>query len=430
VTIKTLSELYGFERAPSNGTKKINVSGLRRLILKEAAMILFEEEEPPAEEATEQAGTWQAMNKDTNIADVPAGELWGQLVSGDESTPLYQAMASATGWAPGALKGAGGAEGLKKWAEGIGEEELTGRIGSVATAIGQATTPKFDMPALEGGDADEVADALNDQVGEFGVDFNSDFAGGVSGFKEWYDSIPPAAKEKYEAGTIPTPEDFKTGEEGEVPVEGHPEQAGADEQSAAPGTVLQQSVSRLANLLFEDMLPRHGRGPFPGAPEVDKDAEVDADKIKGPALAFLTKGKFDDSPGDTVPVTMDQGMSNGSMSPTQSNILAGKSLLFAFTKPAGVIDMGGAFVTSDGDILDGHHRWSGTLIATGGDADHTNVHIVAAPSDMVTQLLTVVANALGRQQKGPDPDEDIKESFRRSSDNLIIERWQRMAGLI
>jgi hypothetical protein len=95
------------------------------------------------------------------------------------------------------------------------------------------------------------------------------------------------------------------------------------------------------------------------------------------------------------------------MIPTQSNILAAKSLLFAYNNPAKQLkDMGGAFVTNDGKILDGHHRWSGALIGTGGALEHTGVHIVQAPAEAVIPLLVTVGNALGRQQKGPSPDED------------------------
>jgi len=391
--------------------KKMTPADLRKLVLQEVknsrikphtkkcrtlAALLFEQDE----EKEESSGA--SITKDTNIADIPVDDVWTQLTSGNADAPLYKAMASANGWAAGAMEGAGGAEALKAWAEGIGEGELKERIGKVVQLIGAADTSKFDMPALEGGDADEVADAISDTSGELGVDFSSEFANGMDDLQKWYDSLPDVAKQKYEAGEIPTLEDVSGSEE------------------------VKESHGQLGAFIFEDILPRFGRGPMPGAPSVGEKASVDKNKIKGLALAFLTKGMLDGSPGDHVEVSLDGNMSNGKMKPTQSNILAAKSLLFAFTKPEGVIDMGGAFATADGDILDGHHRWSGTLIATGGDTDHTGVHIVHAPSGEVTKLLTVVGNALGRQQKGPEPE---NESVSKNSDKVILERWQKLAGL-
>jgi hypothetical protein len=92
--------------------------------------------------------------------------------------------------------------------------------------------------------------------------------------------------------------------------------------------------------------------------------------------------------------------------------------------------MGGAFVTSGGEILDGHHRWSGAYIGTGGGLTHSNVNIVSGDADELIPMLVSVGNAIGRSQKGVE--EPKKESARSSatSDNLVMERWTKLAGLL
>ena len=88
------------------------------------------------------------------------------------------------------------------------------------------------------------------------------------------------------------------------------------------------------------------------------------------------------------------------MTPTQTNIKAGKSILFALVNSG--LDMGGAFVTDTGEILDGHHRWSGQLLRTGGAAQHTGINVIGKGSlDIQTFLtmLTALGQALGRPTK-------------------------------
>jgi hypothetical protein len=240
----------------------------------------------------------------------------------------------------------------------------------VQELIGQVNVAKFDMPALEEPDVDAVADAISDKDGAWGVDLSSDWANTIEDFGKWWLALPDSIRQMFEAGRIPSMEQI---------------------QQAS-----QQNVS-------EDKFPRFGRGPFPGAPEVGEKEAVDAKNIKGAALAFLTKGMLDGAPGDYVGVKKGASFSNSNMIPTQSNILAAKSLLFAYNNPEKQIkDMGGAFITPDGKILDGHHRWSGALIGTGGNLEHANVNIVQADANAVIPLLVTVGNAIGRKQKGPE----------------------------
>ena len=137
---------------------------------------------------------------------------------------------------------------------------------------------------------------------------------------------------------------------------------------------------------------------------------------------------------DAIKVSVNGTVANSAMEPTQSNILAAKSLLFAFLHStvggqSDLSDMGGAFVTGDNKILDGHHRWSGAQIATGGGLTHSNVHTVDGDANTLIPMLVSVGNALGRDQKGvPKKDESARTSS--STDDLVMERWSTLAGLL
>ena len=136
---------------------------------------------------------------------------------------------------------------------------------------------------------------------------------------------------------------------------------------------------------------------------------------------------------DTVTVKVKGTLGNSKMIPTQSNILAGKSLLFAFLHGSAdsatdLSDMGGAYATTSGEILDGHHRWSGAAIATGGGLTHSNVNLVDGDANTLIPILVSVGNALGRSQKGVEEKEEKNESVT-SKDNIILERWHKIADI-
>ena len=88
------------------------------------------------------------------------------------------------------------------------------------------------------------------------------------------------------------------------------------------------------------------------------------------------------------------------MKPTQKNVKAAKSMLFALLDVGA--DMGGAFASSEGEIIDGHHRWSGQWLRTGGNKDMTGVNIVDKgkmnTKEFLT-MLTAIGTALGRPTK-------------------------------
>ena len=355
--MRTLEDVYGFK------AKKLSSKELRNIVES-----ILKEDEAKAEEVG-----YASVDTGTNIADLDGAEAYRQLTSGDENAPLIQAMMGATGWASGAIKGAGGAQGIKDWAESVGEGELAGRISKVGSALPTQGLAKKDMPALEGEDAPAVKDALS-PGGRYNVDIEADYAGGEPSVDAWMNSLPDEDKAK-----------LASGEEPEV----KQESLVKEEKFPAPGTI-------------------KGGGPDP----------------VGQALAFLIKGKHDGNQSDdSINVKVGGSIANSAMIPTQSNILAGKSLLFAFLQGTGntdLSDMGGAFVTSAGEILDGHHRWSGAYIGTGGGLSHSNVHIVDGNADELLPALTAIGNAIGRTQK----------ENRQNSDSLVLERWRRMAGLI
>ncbi len=371
---KSLSELYGFKKSG----KKIGSRELKKIIIEEYKVVLREQEE-----ASEESG-FASVTVGTNIADLDTADAYKQLTSGDENAPLIQAMFKATdkkdedgnsktGWAPGAIKKAGGVEAIKSWAESLGESELSSRISSVSSALPGTGLPKKDMPALEGEDAPAVKDALS-PGGKYNIDFEADYAGDEESLDAWISSLEKEDQERLKQGNEPAVKE---------------ESYLREEKFPAPGTI-------------------KGGG---------------ADPV-GQALAFLVKGKHDGNQSDdNIDVEVSSTIANSDMVPTQSNILAGKSLLFAFLQGTGntdLSDMGGAFVTSAGEILDGHHRWSGAYIGTGGGLNHSNVHKVGGKAANILPALTAIGNAIGRTQK---------ESIY-SQDQVIMERWNKLAGVL
>jgi len=348
-------------------------------------------------------GGYNAVSTMTNIKDLKHPDTWKQLTSGDENAPLVQAIATATRWSPGAFEKAGGPKGLAAWANEIGQSTLEKRIKDVSSKLPSNAPAKKDMPALEGGDADEVADALS-PGGEYTVDIESPDAGNQANFEKWFSDLSDEDRAAFEKGEVPNEPDKK-----------------------------EEGYSRLASAIFEDRFPRFGNSQMPGAPlRGEKQTAATRQELVGKALAFLTKGQLDGTRADDqIEVGINGTLNNGQMEPTQSNILAGKSLLFAFLhgrKVNDLSDMGGAFVTSGNEILDGHHRWSGARIATGGSLTHSGVHSVKGDAETLIPLLVSVANAFGRGQKGvPKKDESLEN---KTSDRFIFERWQKIAGTL
>ena len=402
MSTKSISEIYGFE-------KSITAKQLRKIILEEYKKVLKEQEEVEETEVASNPGGYSVVNKMTNIADLDTADAYKQLTSRDENAPLIAAMMGATSWSGKAITGAGGVDGIADWAEGVGEAELKSRIETVSSKLPGSAPAKQDMPALEGDDAAAVQDALS-PGGEFNVDLESAWGSGEEDFNTWYDALPDEAKAEFEGGKVP-------------------DQATIGGKSKANDQ--KESKYSLSSVLFEEPFPRFGMTKMPGS---KAGASSQADVV-GKALAFLTKGMLDGNmKDDQVEVSVGGTLPNSSMEPTQSNILAAKSLLFAFLQGVGksdLSDMGGAFVTTSNEILDGHHRWSGAYIGTGGGLTHGNVNIVKGDAEKLIPMLVSVGNALGRDQKGVEKS-DKNESFRHGTtkDEVIMERWSSLAGLL
>ena len=322
-------------------------------------------------------------DKSADINDMDADAVW-EIMTGDdteEAQALLDRIGSATGWGSGALKKAGiTGETLKDKAEEVFKDKATfaGRVSGMVSKLDAAEGfAKPEMPALEGGDADALQDAF-DEKGEYNVDIGSGFGGGTADFAAF------AAE--------------KMGDDPEK----------KEESSWHTGDVLLERWGRLAGFVHpqpineveaDKRFPFPGPGKvMPGAPNLGADGAIDLGAVDGAAELFLKKGKGND--GDDIAISQNQPMKNGDMKPTQTNVKAAKSMLFALANIGQ--DMEGAFASSEGEIIDGHHRWSGQWLRTGGDAQMTGVHIIdkagMSTKEFLT-MLTVVGNAMGRPTK-------------------------------
>lgn len=353
----------------NRASRKLSLSELRSLIIEETTRGVLKEHTIP--------------DKDADINDMDAGAVWDIMTGDDteEAQALLDRIGSATGWGSGALKKAGiTGETIKdKAVEIFGDEgTFAGRVsGMVAKLDAAEGFEKAEMPALEGGDVEAVADALGEE-GEFNIDIGSDFGGGTQDFKAY------AAEE--------------LGEEAE-------ESADKNEAVKSSDELITERWGKLAGLKPLNELQDDPRFPFPGAasvmpgaPNLGDGGSADLSKVSGEAELFLKKGKG--NKGDDLGVSANQGMKNSDMKPTQKNVKAAKSMLFALANIGQ--EMEGAFASSEGEIIDGHHRWSGQWLRTGGDAQMTGVHVVdkggMSTPDFLT-MLTVLGNAIGRPTK-------------------------------
>ena len=346
--------------------KKLTAADLRSLILSESKAIINEHTIPDA---------------GSDINDMDAGAVW-DIMTGDnvgEAQALLDRIGSATGWGSGALGKAGvTGETLKDKAaevfvdKGTFTSRVKGMVDKLSSAQGFS---KPEMPALEGGDVSALSDAL-DEEGEFNVDIGSDFGGKTASFEEYVQD--------------------ETG--GEADTE-------KNESSRKTGNLIVERWGKLAGLKPISEISSDPRFPFPGAakvmpgaPNLGDGGAADLSQVSGEAELFLKKGKGNE--GDNLNVSPNQSMKNGDMKPTQTNVKAAKSMLFALANIGQ--DMEGAFASSDGEIIDGHHRWSGQWLRSGGAAQMANVHVVdkggLSTGEFLT-MLTVVGNAMGRPTK-------------------------------
>jgi len=254
----------------------------------------------------------------------------------------------------------------KEWVEKIGPEVVAKRIATLASKIPATGLPKSVMPFLPGpedaaGDISDVEDALT-PGGEYNIDFN-----------------PPFKEAAWKRGVR-----FLIEQEKEKEGEGK----GSGGTPPAPNTFVGMDA--------------------PGAEEFMKDGLEDGDP--------------DD---DKITITLGGSVAAADAIPTQSNILIYKALGMAMN-PKNQIAGGDldAWAGTNGEILDGHHRWAATMLNDPGESLGTagQVDLQALGDEQKTlKYLTALGNALGNQ---------TKTESSRTSDDVLLERWQRMAGLL
>jgi hypothetical protein len=387
--------------------KKLTVKELRNLIMEETrrvsssqhkkplATFLFEQDEEaaavpeglPAEFQDPQMTSFAGKD---NLKDIDATEIVAQLASGNPDAPVFAAIASFHNpqFTPGIPKAdtPEGVEAIAAWVLEKGPSFLRDNIVNVQGKLPAGGKPKDQMPALEPSDVDHVKDALA-PGGALNIDLADPLADGEEDVEVW-----------------------------------HAAQMKKDE-------VTEEAYDRLAVRLLEDKYPQKHKSGMPGAPVKGENEKVNVQDIKGLALSFLVKGLKDETePDDSIEVKENEPIDVAAMIPTQSNVLVGKSLAFALGGGFDGQELG-AYLTGGDEILDGHHRWSGTMIVDPGAK--IKGHKVMAPASDIIPVLTSLGNALGRQQKGMD-HEAKNESVRSAkvSDNLIMERWRSLAGLL
>ncbi len=393
---KTLSEVYGYSR-PKKKSRKLSSGGLRSVILREIRSVIREQDEESGgpvnvegipDAYKEPKGT--AMAGGDNIAAADATEIVAQIISGDSKMPIFAAIGDYHNpeFTPGIPKASTpeGAKAIAAWAKGLGPDFLKQNIEKVQQALPSSGLPKDSMPALEPSDSGHVKDALS-PGGQINIDMDGKMADGLEDIEDWHQKYGSNAK-----------------------------LGGAEKEE----TTKEGSKRSLANVLFEDKYPQGHKGGMPGAPVKGEKDAVDLGSIKDLALSFLTKGlqTYDDEGGDdTIEVKENEPIQVASMIPTQKNVLLGKALAFAIGGGFGGKELG-AYITGGNEILDGHHRWAGTMIVDPGAG--IKGHKVMAPAKDILPVLTTLGNALGRQQKGMEHGEK----------NESLQRWRKLAGLL
>jgi hypothetical protein len=161
-------------------------------------------------------------------------------------------------------------------------------------------------------------------------------------------------------------------------------------------------------------------------PSANQFTGMDPELKKGAAAEFMTAGLNDGNPDDDkVTVTKGGSLAAADAIPTQSNILIYKALGMAMN-PKNQISGGplDAWAGTGGEILDGHHRWAATMLndpsASMGLAGQVDLSATGDKKEML-MYLTAIGNALGNATKTESANK---------KDNLLIERWRKLAGIL
>lgn len=384
--MKSLKEVYGFK----DRGRKLSSKELKNIILQEIKSLSEDKDnsvEIPEDFQNPKMSKTPADGKG-NIVDVDASEIVAQMLSGDPKAPVVVAIGAFhnpkfTPDLPNNVATPEGAKDLQKWTLSKGPAFLKNNIATVQGSLPSSGLPKSKMPALEPDDVDAVKDAL-EPGGDFNIDITEPLADNEKSVEKWWQKAM-ADKEARDSG---------------------------DDSKKNESVMLYNTVNRI----LEAQFPQNYPGGMPGGSKTDP---------KDLALAFLTKGLKDgNDTDDTIQVKENEPVNVADMKPTQQNIQLGKSLAFALGGGFGGQELG-AYITGGNEILDGHHRWSGTMIVD--PSASIKGHKIFAPAEDIIPAMTALGNAFGNKQKGM-PDKSKKESISRS-DDLVLERWTKLAGL-
>lgn len=110
------------------------------------------------------------------------------------------------------------------------------------------------------------------------------------------------------------------------------------------------------------------------------------------AKLIVQSGNLDGDAGDDKVQTSKASPAASSLSPSQTTMVLEKSIgmaigMLASGKVGGDL---GAMISSDGHILDGHHRWSATILAS-GKAGHVGGTLVNLPGKELLKVLNVIS---------------------------------------
>jgi hypothetical protein len=390
---KLVQETVREERRKSKSNR--NSRAWNSLVESAVRSVLLEAEE---EEKEGLQTDLSSFNTSMDINAIDANALAAAIFNGDQS--ILDGMADVADWAPEKMKTLGfdTPESLKAKAKEIWGNEATcaKAIGLVNSGLAKAKGfAKPEMPAFEGVDGEVVKDALDSTSGDLGVDFSDEFKDGQEDFVAW-------AKDNEE----------------EIKSNGEVKQNVQDSRQREGGILLE----RWSTLAGINEIKDDKRFPFEkiagpakvvdGAPNIGNSGSVkDEDtgkkspnvpnpsKISGVAKAFLTKGK---GTGDKMAMAADKSgsLKASAMIPTQTNIKAAKSIFFALADIGK--DMEGGFATTSGEILDGHHRWSGQYIRHMDKAELTGLNMIdrgTMPVEDFLTMLTTMSAAMGRPTK-------------------------------
>lgn len=154
------------------------------------------------------------------------------------------------------------------------------------------------------------------------------------------------------------------------------------------------------------------------APAPNSFVGMDSDAAKEFMTAGLEDGEDSD---DKITIKAGGSVVADDAIPTQSNILIYKALGFGVDgMEGGDLD---AWAGTGGEILDGHHRWAGTMLNNPGASLGTagQVDLQTLGMKKTLQYLTAIGNALGNA---------TKTESRSNREDLLLERWKTLAGIL